>query len=73
MREIQQILYVEEKVNKRTHKPYHKTTALLDDGTEAKGFGNDYRVGDMVMTFYEDKWDEIKMIRPLDRNISNVL
>lgn len=40
---------------------YWKTYALLDDGTEAEGYGKNYKVGDQVEVFHDKKWDQIKM------------
>lgn len=38
---------------------YWKTYALLDDGTEAIGYGKNYKVGDEVEVFFH--WGQIKM------------
>lgn len=40
-------------------KKHSKTLALLDDGTEAYGYGSDYKLGDEVEVFFH--WQEIKM------------
>lgn len=45
-------MWVERRTNKTTGKPYKRTTALLDDGTEAIGFGDEFRVGSQVEVFF---------------------
>lgn len=50
--------YVASHVSKRGQ-PYKITHAVLDDGTEAEGFGNDFKVGDKVEVFFD--WGKIKM------------
>lgn len=40
---------------------YCRTYALLDDGTEAVGFGCDFKVGDEVEVFFHDRYGTIKM------------
>lgn len=60
MRTILEIMWVEKKKSK-AGKTYFKTTALLDNGEEASGFGNEFKVGDPVECFHDAKWDVIKM------------
>lgn len=62
MRTILKILYIEKRADKND-KPYARTTALLDDGTEATGFGNRFKVGDKVEVFYH--YGTVKMRLPL--------
>lgn len=50
MREIIEIMYKEKKIAK-SGRSYILTTALLHDGEEAIGFGEDFRVGDPVEVF----------------------
>lgn len=42
-------------------KVYWRTYALLDDGSEAIGYGKDFDLGDLVEVFHDSKWDTIKM------------
>lgn len=58
MREIISIQYVEEKVSKEGKK-YKITHGLLDDGTEAEGYGEHFKEGDLVEVFFH--WNKIKM------------
>lgn len=43
-------------------KEYWRTYALLDDGTEATGYGKDFNLNDKVEVFYH--WGVIKMRKP---------
>jgi len=61
MREIISIDHIEKKVSKKGVK-YAITHALLDDGTEAAGYGLDFKVGDKVEVFFH--WGIIKMRKP---------
>lgn len=64
MRTIIEIVHVErKKLAKEASKTqdYWKTHAILDDGTEAQGYGKDYKVGDQVEVFHDKKWDQVKM------------
>ena len=45
----------------RNGKTHYKTYALLDNQEEAAGYGKDYKVGDEVMSWFDDDWDEYKM------------
>lgn len=60
MRTILEILWIDRKESK-SGDSYFKTTALLDDGTEATGFGREFKVADEVEVFHDQKWDVIKM------------
>ena len=45
-------------------KRHYRTHVILEDGDEAKGYGDDYKVGDKVMRWRNDEWDytQIKKI-----------
>ncbi len=58
MRKIIEIEGVEEKVSKEGT-TYWRTYAVLDDGTEAVGWGKDFDLDDQVEVFYHR--DTIKM------------
>lgn len=51
MREILEIMYKEVKINSKTSEPYTLTTALLTDGEECVGFGDNFRPQDLVEVF----------------------
>lgn len=51
MKKILRIEGVEEKMSK-AGKKYWRTYAILDDGTEAIGWGKDFDLGDPVEVFY---------------------
>ena len=59
MRTIITILGIEK------HPKYSITHAVVDDGTACKGFGKDFKVGDKVMVFFDEKWGQIKMAKPI--------
>ncbi len=56
MKSIVEILGTEKK------KGFTITHALLSDGTEASGVG-EFKVGDHVMYWFEEKYNKIKMKR----------
>lgn len=58
MRTIISIEYVD--VRKKGDREYTLTYAILDDGTEARGFG-EFKVGDKVECFFEEKYNHTKM------------
>lgn len=58
-------MYIDERINKKTDKPYFITTALIDDGSEAEFFGEGLRIGDEVEVFYH--FGKIKCRRKEDR------
>ena len=58
MRKIISIEFIE-----RT-KSYTRTHAILDDGSIVIGFGEKFKVGDSVMSFYDHRWDMHKMELP---------
>lgn len=65
MRRIVSIEHIEKKPG------YSRTYALLDDGEIACGFGEEFKPGDLVMVFFDHKWNTIKMAKPkpkLDKN-----
>lgn len=43
--------------------PHKKTFVVLDDGLEAAGYGTDFSVGDRVIAFHDDKWNQVKVIK----------
>lgn len=50
--------------SKRTSKEgtvYSVTTAQMDDGQIAEGFGTNFEVGDEVEVFHHAKYDKVKM------------
>lgn len=61
MRRIIEIQHVEKKVSKKGNK-YAITHALLDDGTEAQGYGLDFKVDDEVEVFFH--YERVKMRKP---------
>ena len=64
MRTIIKIVHVERrKLDKNLSKKhdYWRTHAILDDGSEVVGYGKNFKVGDQVESFYDQKWDQHKM------------
>lgn len=59
MRKIIKIEHVEKRRGLINKEPYWRTHALLDDGTQAVGYGKDFDLGDKVEVFYH--WGQIKM------------
>lgn len=51
-------MWVERKESKKSE-TYWKTTALLDDGTEAQGYGREFKVDDPVEVFFH--YGQVKM------------
>lgn len=45
----------------REGKVYSVTTAQMDDGQIAEGFGTNFEVGDEVQVFFHEKFGKIKM------------
>lgn len=43
-------------------KAYYRTHALLEDGTEAVGYGPDFEINDKVEVFYH--YETVKMRKP---------
>lgn len=64
MRKIIKIDFVQELRDKQ-NKRYFRTYAVLDDGTEAVGFGKDFDLGDKVQVFLH--YGVIKMRKPIDK------
>lgn len=60
---MRQIIAIQGVLKKQTAqgKKYTVTLALLDDGTEASGYGGDYKIGDKVKVFFDEKYNLIKM------------
>lgn len=58
MRQITKILHIEKWV--KDGKEYTRTHAILDNDEEARGFG-EFKVGDEVEAFFNDKWDYYQM------------
>lgn len=63
MRTIIKVEHVEEKQDKEGNL-YWRTHAVLDDGTEAIGYGKDFDLEDKVEVFYH--WEQTKMRKPID-------
>lgn len=40
---------------------YQITHVLLDDGTEASGYGADFKMGDKVGVFFDERYNKIKV------------
>lgn len=62
MRTIIRIEHVEKKRAAMSRKEYWRTYAVLDDGTEAVGFGKDFDIQDSVEVFFHR--GQIKMQKP---------
>lgn len=60
MRTIISIEHIEEKKTE-AGKTYWRTHALLDDGTEAIGYGKDFDIEEKVECFFDEKWGIVKM------------
>lgn len=59
MRKIIEILSIESWLKgKDTH---WRTTAMLDNQEEARGYGKDFEVGDEVEAWWDDEFDMYKM------------
>lgn len=65
MRTIIKIEWVEPRKTAVGRKPYWRTHALLDDGTEAIGYGKDFDLGDKVEVFFH--WNTVKMRKTGDK------
>jgi len=64
VRKIIKIVYVE--AWKKDDVQHYRTTALLDNDEEAQGYGKDYKEGDFVEAWFDDKWDKYSMRLPND-------
>lgn len=62
MRTIIRIEHIESKRAKMSRKLYWRTYAVLDDGTEAIGYGKGFDLGDEVEVFFH--WGQVKMRKP---------
>lgn len=58
MRKIVSIEFIERA------KTYTRTHAMLDDGSIVVGFSDKFKVGDLVESFYDHRWDVHKMQLP---------
>lgn len=63
MRTIIDIEYIDKKISKKG-KSYFLTTALLDDGTEATGWGEGFNRGDSVEVWFDERYNRINMQKP---------
>lgn len=61
---IIKILHIEART--KDNKPYYRTHALLESGEVATGYSKEFKVGDRVQYFYDDRYDTIKMRLPID-------
>lgn len=50
-------------------KTHFRTYAILDDGSEVQGYGNDYVVGEEVETYYDDAHDTYAMKKHLTNKL----
>lgn len=66
MRKILSIEHIEQRRAAMSRKVYQRTHAILDDGTEAVGFGDDFEIGNLVEVFFHK--GTVKMRRPLDNS-----
>lgn len=57
---ILKILRVDQRTSKKGV-PYKITVAILDSGDEIEGFGEDFKEGDEVIAFFNDKWNRASM------------
>lgn len=64
MRKIIEITFVEKRTSK-DKKPYSRTHALLDDGTGATGYGEDFKINDEVEVFFHR--ETVKMQKPKNK------
>lgn len=62
MRTITEILWVEEWT--KDGKKHSRTHVQLEDGEIAAGYSKDFKVGDLVMCFYDPAHDTIKVSKP---------
>ncbi len=58
MAKIVEIVGVE--LKKKGDDNYSITHVILDDGEEATGFG-EFKVGERVQRFYDDRYDKVKI------------
>jgi len=56
------------------HDKFSRTHAILDDGSEVIGYGQDFKVGDEVESFWDERWSVYKMRKkPIDNNDYDVV
>lgn len=65
MRSIVKIEYVEE-LKDKNGKTYYRTYAVLDDGSEAIGYGSDFDLGDRVQYFFHKQTPKMRK-PPIDK------
>lgn len=61
MHSIIKIIGVEEWT--RNEKPHSRTHVLLDNGEEAVGYGEDFKIGDECEVFFDPHHNTIKVIK----------
>jgi hypothetical protein len=59
VRTIEKILSVDKRTDTKG-KDYFITTAIVD-GDECEGYGKDFKVGDKVMAFFDERYNKAKM------------
>lgn len=60
MAKINKILRVENRHTQVGNKPYKVTVAQMEDGSEATGYGDDFKAGDRVELFFHRNQIKIK-------------
>lgn len=56
------------------HDKFSRTHAILDDGSETIGYGVNFKVGDEVESFWDERWSVYKMRqKPIDNNDVDVV
>lgn len=67
MAKITDITKIETKKD-RLGRPYKRTHAIMDDGTEAVGYSDDFKIGDKVEVFFDQQWNIIKFQKTLRKD-----
>lgn len=62
---IKKIIRVETHTNQQTQQPYKITIVELEDGSEATGYGEDYKVGDAVEHYHHARYNRNKIKKRL--------
>lgn len=60
MAKISKILFVEQKVAQITGEKYEVSHVLLEDGTEASGWGR-FKVGQKVEAYFDERYNRAKI------------
>ena len=47
----------------KDNKRYSITHAILEDGTEASGYGTEFEIGDSVEYWWEERYNKVKMVK----------